>query len=25
MADYAAEPLRLCGMLVQEDVYLLQE
>ena len=25
VADYAAEPLRLCGMLVQEDLYLLQE
>ena len=23
--EFAAEPLRLCGMLVQEDLYLLQE
>jgi hypothetical protein len=25
VADFGAAPLRLCGMLVQEDLYLLAE
>ena len=25
VADFAADPLSLCGLLVQEDLYLLEE